>query len=186
MQKVILELKMLSMVARRTEQPAPRRDAALETALRAEIAQLEARIDQRLESHLQDVAASHRDTAGTLTGLRGELGRIASQLDAAQQHSARSQQEIQAAGEKIISHVQQHLDASAERVQRLEQKLAASQDRVQKLADSALNYQHLEKIGSTWKLTRAACNKSRRRSPPPMALWKSSIAMLSAAINWKR
>ncbi|MGP8247259.1 MAG: protein kinase [Bryobacteraceae bacterium] len=147
MQKVILELKMLSMVARRAEQPPQRRDAALETALRSEIAQLEARIDRRLESHRQEVAESHRGAAETLSGLRGELGGIASQLDAAQQHSARSQQEIQAAGEKIISHVQQHLDASAERVQRLEQNLSASQDRVQKLADTALNQQHLEKIG---------------------------------------
>jgi chromosome segregation ATPase len=147
MQKVILELKMLNLVARRTEQPAPRRDAAVETALRSEIAQLEGRIERRLENHRQEVAASHRDTAETLSGLRGELSRIASQLDAAQQHSARSQQEIQAAGEKIISHVQQHLDASAERIQRLEQNLSANQDRVQKLADTGLNHQHLEKIG---------------------------------------
>ena len=147
MQKVILELKMLSMVARRTEQPAPRRDTALEAALRGEIAKLEARSDRRLEGHRQDVAASHRDTADALSGLRGELGGIASQLDAAQQHSARAQQEIQAAGEKLIGHVQQHFDASAERLQRLEQNLSASQDRVQKLAETGLNHQHLEQIG---------------------------------------
>ena len=147
MQKVILELKMLTMVARRAEPSAPRRDAALETALRSEMAQLEARIDRRLESHRQDIAGAHRDTAETLSSLRGELGRIASQLDAAQQHSAQSQQEIHAAGEKIVGHVQQHLDASAERIQRLEQNLAAAQERVQKLADTGLNYQHLEKIG---------------------------------------
>ena len=147
MQKVILELKMLTMVARRAEPQAPRRDAALETALRSEMAQLEARLERRLEGHRQEVAQSHRDTAETLSGLRAELSRIASQLDAAQQHSAQSQQEIHAAGEKIIGHVQQHLDASAERIQRLEQNLAAVQDRVQKLADNGLNQQHLEKIG---------------------------------------
>jgi len=147
MQKVILELKMLSMLAKRSEPPAPRRDATLETALRAEIAQLEARIDRRLESHRQDVAASHRDTADTLSGLRGELGKIASQLDTAQQSSVLSQQEIHATGEKLIGHVQQHLDASAERVQRLEQDLAASQERVRKLAETGLNHQHLAQIG---------------------------------------
>jgi chromosome segregation ATPase len=147
MQKVILELKMLSMLARRVEQPAPRRDTTLETALRSEIAQLEARIDSRLESHRQDVAASHRDTADILSGLRGELGGIASQLEAAQQHSKSAQQEIHAAGEKLIGHVQQHLDASAERIQRLEQNLSASQDRLEKLAETGLNRQHLEQVG---------------------------------------
>ena len=69
------------------------------------------------------MAQPQRATAEALSGLGAELGRVASQLDAAQEHSARSQQEIHAVGERIIGHVQQHLDANAERVQRLEQNL---------------------------------------------------------------
>jgi len=147
MQKVILELKMLNMVARRPEQAAPRRDTALEMALRAEIAKLEARMDGRLENQRQDVAQSHRATAEALSGLRDELGKVTTQLNAAQEHAARSQQEIHAAGERIIGHVQQHLDANAERVQRLEQNVSTSHDRLQKLEETGLNQQHLEQIG---------------------------------------
>ena len=147
MQKVILDLKTLNMAAWHTEQATLRRDTALETALLSEIAKREARMDGRLESYRRDMAQSQRATAETLSGLSAELGKITSRLDAAQEHSARSQQEVHAAGERLIGHVQQHLDATAERVQRLEQNLAAGQDRVQKLEETGLNHQHLEMIG---------------------------------------
>lgn len=147
MQKVTLELKTLNMLGWHTGQAAPRRDTVLETALRSEIAKLEARIDERLEDHRQQVARSQRATAETVSGLGAELGKVASQLDIAQEYSARSQKEIHAAGEGILDQVQQHLDATAEHVQRLEQNLSANQDRVQKLEETSLNHQHLEQIG---------------------------------------
>jgi len=146
-QKVVLDLKVLTMTAELARQRGSRNDAALPPSLRAEMADLEARLNRRLESDRQDVARLHRETAGALSELRAELGGIAGQLSAQQEQLTRFQREADAARENLIGHIQQHLDASAEHIQDLKQNLAAGQARVEKLEESALNRGHLDQIG---------------------------------------
>jgi hypothetical protein len=70
MQKVLLELKLLTVFARRAEAPASiRREQADTAALRAEIQQLEGRVAARLQASENSVAEIHQ----AATELRGEL-----------------------------------------------------------------------------------------------------------------
>src|ERR1017187_2029302 len=62
MQKIILELKLLTGAARRADTPPPARGAA-ESALRAEIQQLEARLSVRLANYEKNIAVMQQTAA---------------------------------------------------------------------------------------------------------------------------
>jgi len=107
MQKIIMELKLLSVAARRAEVPAPKRGEA-EAQLRAEMQQMEARFGARLESHQGQSAAN----------LRAEIERIEGQV------SSRLVSHEQAAAHTRESHAQ----AIAELQQGHEQSLRQLQE----------------------------------------------------------
>src|ERR1022692_3762796 len=71
MQKIMMELKLLSVAMRRSEADAaaaPRRDAAADTAaIRAEVQQLEVRMEARLRDQETSVTEMHRSASATDT-----------------------------------------------------------------------------------------------------------------------
>jgi hypothetical protein len=89
MQKIMMELKLLSVAMRRSEAgaaAAPRRDTASDTAaIRAEMQQMEARMEARLRDHETSVREMHRsasaaDTAATLAEMQQMEGRMEARL----------------------------------------------------------------------------------------------------------
>jgi len=90
-QKVQLELKLLTAAARRAGvAPAPSRGGgASEAALRAEMAQFEARVTAQLQAHEQAVSDIQRAASEAVTTLRGQLASLGAQLTAAQEQVGR-------------------------------------------------------------------------------------------------
>ncbi len=85
MQKVILELKLLSFAAPRTEAVARQQGAT--AALRAETQQLEARITALLQTHEQAISDIQQASADAMRVLREQLSGVQSQLTQAQEQS---------------------------------------------------------------------------------------------------
>jgi hypothetical protein len=81
LQKLMMELKLLIVAVRRAEGPAPARAQATETALRAEMAQLEARLAARLESQETGLSVLEQGATTALAGFRGQLTAVGAQLD---------------------------------------------------------------------------------------------------------
>src|ERR1019366_5918252 len=82
MQKIIMELKLLSVAARRAEAPAPHRGQA-EAQLRAEISQLEARVAARMESHEKAAAQMHKAHETALLQMQQEYLRSLTEMQEA-------------------------------------------------------------------------------------------------------
>ena len=75
MQKIQLEVKLLTAAARRSA-PAPARSAGMsDTALRAELAQFEARMNAKLQAHEQFLAEKRTPANETFGALRNHLMR---------------------------------------------------------------------------------------------------------------
>ncbi|MEI9972257.1 MAG: hypothetical protein WDO73_09510, partial [Ignavibacteriota bacterium] len=72
MQKIIMELKLLSVAARKAEKPAVSRVAA-DAAMRAEMAQIEARLSERLSAHEKNLAESQKTVADAVQALREQV-----------------------------------------------------------------------------------------------------------------
>ena len=123
-QKILLELKLLTVFARRAEAPASvRREHADAAALRAEMQQLEGRVAARLQACETTVAEIHH----AATELRSQLGAVDAQFAAtrAQQVSA-YEGLLEAAEARIAARVGRDSEAADERVGRLEQALDAA------------------------------------------------------------
>jgi hypothetical protein len=123
-QKILLELKLLTVFARRAEAPASvRREHADAAALRAEMQQLEGRVAARLQACETTVAEIHQ----AATELRSQLGAVDAQFAAtrAQQVSA-YEGLLEAAEARIAARVGRDSEAADERVGRLEQALDAA------------------------------------------------------------
>jgi len=86
MQKIIMELKLLSVAARRAETPAPQRGQA-EAQLRAEIRQLEARLADRMASHEQATAQMQQAHERALAQTQEEHQRSLAQIQEQHQGS---------------------------------------------------------------------------------------------------
>jgi len=104
MQKVILELKLLAVAARKAEAAAaPRRDS---------------------------VEAKQEKTAETLAGLQSQVAAFAEQLAAAHQRAGRAEEQIQSLHDHIGSQVAPNLESFAGRFTQLEQSLGSVADRL--------------------------------------------------------
>ena len=121
LQKVILELKLLSVAARRQEAPARQQADA---ALRAEMEQLEARVTASLQTHENAVADMRQAATDALNALRGQLAATDSQLAAALEQCARGGQSIDAVSQRIAS-VEQGIDTLSQRADTLQENVAA-------------------------------------------------------------
>ena len=100
MQKIILELKLLTAAVKRTAtQPAARRDPAAEAALRTEMHQIESRLAARMQAHMEATAQAHQSIA---TDLRGEFSNAGDQLSARLQAQEQSNAQMhQAVGDAL-------------------------------------------------------------------------------------
>ncbi|MGA3016101.1 MAG: protein kinase [Bryobacteraceae bacterium] len=136
MQKIIMELKLLSVAARRAETPAPRRGQA-EAQLRAEMHQLEARAATRMASHekataqmqeahekaLAQMQEEHQrsltqmqEAAGDVNTLRGQLAEVSARLIDAQGRMAQPIAEVRAMGDQIVARVEHTLESVGRRI----------------------------------------------------------------------
>jgi eukaryotic-like serine/threonine-protein kinase len=128
-QKVQLELKLLSAAARRSSvvPAAPKASTVSDAAFREEMARFEARVDAKLQAHEQAGLASLRSADEAVNSLRGQLSALGAQLSAAQEQVGRSADvgpAIEAAGELIAAHAQRGIDSLSERIAFLEQNPA--------------------------------------------------------------
>ena len=117
MQKIQLEVKLLTAAARRAGAAAPvRRDPEADNNLRAEIQQVEARIAGRLQAHEQAVAEIQRTTGDALGALRGELSTVGAHLAAANEKSNRAHEEVAGTSERLFAYVKLNLEGIAGRI----------------------------------------------------------------------
>ena len=133
-QKILLELKLLTVFARRAEAPASvRRDQADAAALRAEMQQLEGRVAARLQACETTVAEIHQ----AATELRGQLGAVDAQFAATREQQVSTFEGLlEAAEARIATRFEREFEAAGERVGRLEQGLEAAHKNTTTLHES--------------------------------------------------
>jgi len=120
MQKVIMELKLLAVAARRVEAAAPARGKA-DPELREELRRIETRVAAQMESHEKTMAHMQQAASEAVNALRDQLGTMSTQLAAAHEQTMRPMVETQALGERIISRVETAIDSMGQRVTSVEQ-----------------------------------------------------------------
>lgn len=117
--RVMMELKLLNAAARRAETPTAGRAAVSDATVRAEVQketqQLEARLTARLQEQQKFVGEMQHAVTEAVATLRGQLAAVHNEL-ASRGSSGAVEQSIEAASTKIISHVQQNVNAVSERV----------------------------------------------------------------------
>jgi uncharacterized coiled-coil protein SlyX len=129
-QKVQLELKLLTATARRANaSAAPSRSGASDAALRAELGRFEARVNAKLQAHEQALADIQHAASEAVNTLRGQLTALGAQLAAAQEQVGRGSDPgsaMEAAADRIAARVQRSIDSLSERVAQLEQNAGAA------------------------------------------------------------
>jgi hypothetical protein len=105
MQKVILELKILTFGTVRTE--ASSRQQVATAALRAETQQLEVRLAALVESHEKAIGELQAASTQALHELREQVSTLQSELTAAHERAARAEQEHAAQYQALLTHVGQ-------------------------------------------------------------------------------
>jgi hypothetical protein len=118
MQKVLMELKLLSVAVHRAASAA-RREPAVNPAVRAEMLQLEARMAERLAAHERTVVEIHRSATEAVMTLKGQLSALGAEMAEAQERfGARPQAEEIA--ERILARVDRGFEAVSDHIQRVE------------------------------------------------------------------
>lgn len=120
MQKIIMELKLLTVAARRAEAPQPGR-ALAEAGLRSEMQQLEARIAARMEKHESSLAQMQSAASEAVNALRGQLTSVTAQIAAAEQRLAQPPADVKGMGDQIMARVEQALESVGQRLGGIEQ-----------------------------------------------------------------
>jgi chromosome segregation ATPase len=138
MQKIIMELKLLTVAARRAD-AAPSARGVSDTALRSEIQQLEGRLSARLAAHEKNIAASQQAAGEAVESLRGQLAAAAAQFAAIQERPVHAELDIEALTEQIQSRVEKTIAAVIQHLQ------AQVQDTV-----AAANQQHTTQVQETF------------------------------------
>jgi hypothetical protein len=126
MQKIILELKLLTAAARRTATaPVVRRDPAAEAALRAEMQQIESRLSARLQAHADATAQTQQAIANNLRSeFAGTGDQMAVRLQAHEQSAAQIHQSVLQAVNDLRGQFAGSHDQLAARLQSQEQSNA--------------------------------------------------------------
>jgi hypothetical protein len=128
LQKILLELKLLSVAARRAAAPTVRRgvrsdDGVELEVMRAEIQQMEARFAARLNAHERCVAEMQRSATEAVGTLKQQIFALGAELGAAQERASERPAENgmdEAASERILAQVDRGFEAVGEHVNRLE------------------------------------------------------------------
>jgi eukaryotic-like serine/threonine-protein kinase len=164
MQKIIMELKLLSVAARRSETPAPNKGQA-EAQLRAEMQQIEARAAARIEMHekataqmheaharsladharvMQDLRDSHTRTISemqqasddALHTLRAQIAEMTARIVESQERMDQPIAEVRAMGDQIAARVQQTIEPLGQRLADAEESLQDFRNRTIAVQDS--------------------------------------------------
>jgi eukaryotic-like serine/threonine-protein kinase len=129
MQKVLMELKLLTVAARRSETPGPSpRQEAETAAIRAGMQQFEERVSARLQAHEKNMADLQRAATDAVEALRGQLAALDSQLSTAVEQASRPGPDLDGLEERVTSRIVRGLEAAGERIARLEQSIEAARE----------------------------------------------------------
>jgi ElaB/YqjD/DUF883 family membrane-anchored ribosome-binding protein len=120
MQKIIMELKLLTVAARRADaQPAPR--GVSDAALRAEVHQLEGRLAARLAAHEKAVSEMGQAAGAAVSALRDQVAGLSSRLADVEKRPAQPALDVDAMTRQIAERVDAAVDALSQRMTRAEQ-----------------------------------------------------------------
>ncbi|HTX35346.1 MAG TPA: protein kinase [Bryobacteraceae bacterium] len=138
MQKVILELKLLTFGSLRAE--ATSRQQVATAALRAETQQLEARMASLVEAHEKAIGELQQATSTALDGLRGQVATLQTELAAAQERAARAEQEHGEHYQSLAAHVEQ-VEGN---VHAMDQRITSGEGKVEVLSQGVTVLQEYE------------------------------------------
>jgi chromosome segregation ATPase len=148
MQKIIMELKLLSVAARRADAAPPARGVS-DGALRSEIQQLEARLAVRLASHEKSVAEKQAAAGQTIEAFREQLAGVNSQIAAVLERSVEPALDIDALTRQITAHINESIEAARQQhTSQLEEAAAAVNHLTSHVKESveAANQQHTAQL----------------------------------------
>ena len=154
MQRVIMELKMLSVAARRAEMPGSgaRRETVAEiAAVRAELQQLELRLAARLHDREEHFSGIERSAQETVSALRAELTAVGGELAANRQQASEHAATEKEARESIKAQISTLASELAANRQQIAER--AAPERELAAANAALKEQ-LTVLGSEFAVHR--------------------------------
>jgi hypothetical protein len=122
MQKIIMELKLLTVAARRADAPPATRGVS-DAALRAEIRQLEGRLTTRLAAHEKTVAEMQRAADAVVKSLREQCSGLSTQLAAVQERPASPAVDVDALSQQITVRADEAIGAVNVRLGLAEQNM---------------------------------------------------------------
>jgi eukaryotic-like serine/threonine-protein kinase len=129
MQKILMELKLLAVAARRAETaaaPPTRRDPGMDTiVLRAEMQQMEIRMAARLSAHERTVSEIQRTAFDAVNSLKHEIAGLRQEIAGMQENYASRPAPGPDTGtsEQLVSQMEQGLAPLAEQVRRLDKTM---------------------------------------------------------------
>jgi hypothetical protein len=151
MQKIIMELKLLTVAARRAD-AGPATRGVSDTALRAEMQQLEGRLSARLAAYEKNIAAMQQSAGEAVQQLREQLGAVSAQFAGVQARPAQTL-DIAALTSQIDGRVQETVAAVTQQLQtQVQQSIAAANQllaaQVKESVDAA-NRLHMAQVQET-------------------------------------
>jgi hypothetical protein len=149
MQKIIMELKLLSVAARRADSvPAAR--GVSDGALRLEIQQLEARLAVRLASHDKILAEKQAAAGQTIEALREQLAGVNSQIAAVLERPVEPALDVDALTRQLTVHINESLEAARQQhTSQLQEAIAAVTQQLSshvKESNEAAEQQHTARL----------------------------------------
>ena len=149
MQKIIMELKLLSVAARRAD-AAPAARGVSDGALRSEIQQLEARLAVRLASHEKSVAEKQAVAGQNIEALREQLAGVNSQIAAVLERPVEPALDVDALTRQLTAHINESIEAARQQhTSQLQESVAAVTQQLNshvKETVEAANQQHTAQL----------------------------------------
>jgi predicted nucleic acid-binding Zn-ribbon protein len=148
--RVMMELKLLHAAARRAESSAAARSTVSDAAIRAQLLELETRLNTRLQDQQKNVAEMRHAVTDAVATLRGQLAAVSTELGTARDRANQVEHSIDAAGERIVAHVQNSVDAASERIASAQLSVDAASVRIAALEQGIMaannRIDHLERV----------------------------------------
>ena len=144
-QKVILELKLLTVAARRAEAAAAlRRDKSECEAIRSEMHEMEARMDARLRTYERATADLQQSVGEALASLREQLSVLRAELASSQERLAaiaapQPEEQFEAMSARILAHVNRAFQTVSESVGALERTVEGIQQHSHQFEQTVVN-----------------------------------------------
>jgi len=128
MQKIIMELKLLTVAARRTDSTPATRGVS-DSAMRSEIQQLEGRLAARLAGYEKSLAAMQQAAGEAVQSLKGQLAEVHGNLAAVEARPIPAAIDVDALMERIHGRVQETIDAVTQQLHAQVQETVAAANR---------------------------------------------------------